>query len=152
MVNGFWQLYYTISGEELFVFCNKKTPYLYGLRRFANAYIIRLLGGVDKFLSALIVFMVINYIAEMLLVIVVEEKRSNVFLLKNMFKKAAIFILVIVSNIVGTIIESSYAIRTTVILFYISNEGLAILKNINRLGVPLPQILVKMLNQIGDGE
>ena len=60
-------------------------------------YIIRLLGGVDKFLSALIVFMVINYIAEMLLVIVVEEKRSNVFLLKNMFKKAAIFILVIVS-------------------------------------------------------
>lgn len=91
--------------------------------------------------------MVINYIAEMLLVIVGEEKRSNVFLLKNMFKKAAIFILVIVSNIVGTIIESSYAIRTTVILFYISNEGLAILKNINRLGVPLPQILVKMLKQ-----
>ena len=89
-------------------------------------YIIQLLGGVDKFLSALIVFMVINYIAEMLLVIVGEEKRSNVFLLKNMFKK--------------------------VILFYISNEGLAILKNINRLGVPLPQILVKMLNQIGDGE
>lgn len=115
-------------------------------------YIIQLLGGVDKFLSALIVFMVINYIAEMLLVIVGEEKRSNVFLLKNMFKKAAIFILVIVSNIAGTIIESNYAIRRTVILFYISNEGLAILKNINRLGVPLPQILVKMLNQIGNGE
>lgn len=33
-------------------------------------YIIQLLGGVDKFLSALIVFLVINYIAEMLLVIV----------------------------------------------------------------------------------
>lgn len=72
-------------------------------------YIIQLLGGVDKFLSALIVFMVMNYIAEMLLVIVGEKKRSNVFLLKNLFKKAAIFILVIVSNIVGTIIESSYA-------------------------------------------
>lgn len=115
-------------------------------------YIIQLSGGVDKFLSALIVFMVISYIAEIFLVIVGEEKRSGAFLLKNMVKKAAIFILVIISNIVGTIIESSYAIRTTVILFYISNEGLAILKNINRLGVPLPQILVKMLNQIGDGE
>ena len=67
-----------------------------------------------------------------------------------MFKKAAIFIPVIVSNIIGTIIESNCAIRTTVILFYISNEGIAILKNINRLGVPLPQTLVKMLNQIGD--
>ena len=113
-------------------------------------YIIRLLGGIDKFLSALIVFMVISYIAEILLVIVGEEKQSNVFLLKNMFKKVAIFIPVIVSNIIGTIIESNCAIRTTVILFYISNEGLAILKNINQLGVPLPQILVKMLNQIGD--
>ncbi len=48
-------------------------------------YIIRLLGGIDKFLSALIVFMVISYIAEILLVIVGEEKQSNVFLLKNMF-------------------------------------------------------------------
>ena len=115
-------------------------------------YIIQLLGGFDKFLSALVVFMVMNYMAEMLLVIAREKKRSNVFLLKNLFKKAAIFILVIVSNIVGSIIESSYAIRTTVILFYISNEGFAILKNINRFGVPLPQILVKMLNQIGDGE
>lgn len=113
-------------------------------------YIIQLLGGIDKFLSALIVFMVINYIAELLLLIVGEEKSSDVFLLKNMFKKAAIFIPVIVSNVVGTIIESNSAIRTTVILFYISNEGLAVLKNINRLGVPLPQRLVEMLNQIGD--
>ena len=113
-------------------------------------YIIQLFGGFDKFLSALIIFMVINYIAEILLVIVGEEKCSNVFLLKNIFKKSAVFILVIVSNVIGTIIESSCAIRTTVILFYISNEGLAILKNINQLGVPLPQILVEMLNRIGD--
>ncbi len=115
-------------------------------------YIIQLFGGVDKFLSALIVFMVINYIAEILLVIAGEEKRSNVFGLKSIFKKAAIFILVIVSNVVGTIIESNCAIRTTVILFYISNEGLAILKNINWLGVPLPQVLVEMLNRISDRE
>ncbi len=113
-------------------------------------YVIQLLGGIDKFLSALIVFMVISYIAEILLVIVGEEKQPNMFLLKNIFKKAAIFIPVIVSNIIGTIIESNCTIRTMVILFYISNEGLAILKNINRLGVPLPQILVEMLNRIGD--
>ena len=113
-------------------------------------YIIQLLGGIDKFLYALIVFMAISYITEILLVIVGEEKQSNVFLLKNMFKKAAIFIPVIISNIIGTIIESNCAIRTTVILFYISNEGLAILKNIKRIGVPLPQILVEMLMRIGD--
>ena len=113
-------------------------------------YVIQLLGGIDKFLSALIVFMVISYIAEIFLVIVGEEKQSNVFLLKSMFKKAAIFIPVIISNIIGTIIESNCAIRTTVILFYISNEGLSILKNINQLGVPLPQILVEMIKRIGD--
>ena len=113
-------------------------------------YIVKLFGGIDKFLSALIVFIVINYIVEILLVIVGEEKCSSVFLLKNIFKKVAIFILVIVSNVVGAIIESNCAIRTTVILFYISNEGLAILRNINQLGVPLPQILVEMLDRIGN--
>ena len=82
-------------------------------------YIIRLLGGIDKFLSALIVFMVISYIAEILLVIVGEEKQSNVFLLKNMFKKVAIFIPVIVSNIIGTIIESNCAITFYDCTYYI---------------------------------
>ncbi len=113
-------------------------------------YIIRLLGGIDNFLSALFVFMVINCITEILLVIVRDEKCSGILLLKNILKKAAIFILVIISNIIGTIIESNSAIRTTVILFYISNEGLAVLKNLNRLGVPFPQILVEVLKQIGD--
>ena len=113
-------------------------------------YIIQLLGGIDNFLSALFVFMVINCITEILLVIVRYEKCSGILLLKNILKKAAIFILVIISNIIGTIIESNSAIRTTVILFYISNEGLAVLKNLNRLGVPFPQILVEVLKQIGD--
>ena len=113
-------------------------------------YIVQLFGGIDKFFSALIVFIVINYIVEILLVIVGEGKSSSVFLLKNIFQKAAIFILVIVSNVVGEIIESNCAIRTEVILFYILNEGLAILKNINQLGVPLPQILIEMLDRIGD--
>ena len=31
------QLYFTINLEEIFYFCNKKMPYLCGLRRFANA-------------------------------------------------------------------------------------------------------------------
>ncbi len=89
---------------------------------------VKLLGGIDKYLSALIVFMAINYITEILLAIVGEERYSKMFLLKNMLKKVAIFILVIVSNMVGTIIESNCAIRTTVILFY-AVFGCKILEN-----------------------
>lgn len=111
-------------------------------------YIIQLLGGIDNLLSALIIFIVISYIADIFVAVAEKERHSNVFLLKNILKKAAIFILVIISNTVGTIIESNCAIRSVVILFYISNEGLAILENINRLGVPLPQILVEILNQL----
>lgn len=111
-------------------------------------FIIQLLGGIDKLLSALIVFIVINYIAEILLVIVGEEKRSNVSWVKNTFMKVTIFIPVIVANVVDIIIESNHIIRKAVFLHYISIEGLSILKNINRLGVPLPQILVEMLKQI----
>ena len=111
-------------------------------------YIIELLGGMDNLLSALVVFIVINYITDIFVAIAEKERHFKVFLLKNVFKKAAIFILVIISNTVGTIIESNCAIRMAVILFYISNEGLAILENINRLGVPLPQILIEILNQL----
>lgn len=46
----------------------------------------------------------------------------------------------------------NYIVEILLDLFYISNEGLAILKNINKLGVPLPQILAKMLKQIRDRE
>ena len=111
-------------------------------------YIIQLLGGMDNLLSALIIFIVINYIADTFVAIAEKKIPCNVFLLKNIFRKTAILILVIISNTVDTIIESNWAIRTAVILFYISNEGLAILENINRLGVPLPQILIEILNQL----
>lgn len=111
-------------------------------------YIIQLLGGMDNLLSALVVFIVINYITEIFVAIAEKQRHFNVFLLKNIFKEAAIFILVIISNTVGTIIESNCAIRSAVLLFYISNEGLAILENIKRLGVPLPQILIEILNQL----
>lgn len=46
----------------------------------------------------------------------------------------------------------NYIVEILLDLFYISNEGLAILKNINKLGVPLPQILAKMLKRIRDRE
>lgn len=111
-------------------------------------YIIQLLGGMDNLLSALIIFIAISYVTDIFVVVAEKKRHSNVFLLKNILKKAAIFILVIISNTVGMIIESNCGIRSVVILFYISNEGLAILENINRLGVPLPQILVEILSQL----
>lgn len=111
-------------------------------------YTIQLLGGMDNLLSALIIFIVISYVADIFVVVAEKKRHSNVFLLKNILKKAATFILVIISNTVGMIIESNCRIRSIVILFYISNEGLAILENINRLGVPLPQILVEILSQL----
>lgn len=111
-------------------------------------YIIRLLGGMDNLLSALIIFIAISHVADIFVVVAEKKRHSNMFLLKNILKKAAIFILVIISNTVGMIVGNNCAIRSAVILFYISNEGLAILENINRLGVPLPQILVEILSQL----
>lgn len=111
-------------------------------------YIIQLLGGMDNLLSALVIFIVINYLANTFVTIVEKKRPYDVFLLKNIIRKTAIFILVIISNTVDAIIKSNWTIRTAVILFYISNEGLDILKNINRLGVPLPQILIEILEQL----
>lgn len=111
-------------------------------------YIIQLLEGIDNLLFALIIFIIINLMTD-LLVAFAEKKRYFIWLfLMSIFRKTAILILVIVSSVIDLIVGKDSTIRTAVILFYLSNEGLAILKNVNHLGVPLPQILVKILNQL----
>lgn len=73
--------------------------------------------------------------------------------LKSLFRKIAIFILVSVANIIDTlIIMNDFSIRTIVILFYLSNEGLIILENLKRLDMVLLKILEKNMKQLNQDE
>lgn len=108
------------------------------------------LGGFDGFLYALIVFVIIDYITGVV-VGIAEKKLSSEIGFKGIARKVLIFLLVAIAHIVDTkVLGSSSAIRTAVIFFYISNEGISILENTAKLGLPIPRKLKETLDQLNE--
>ena len=108
------------------------------------------LGGVDGFLYALIAFVVIDYITGIMCA-VVDKKLSSEVGFKGIFKKVLIFALVGIGHILDTrVIGSGSVMRTAVIFFYLSNEGVSLLENAAYLGLPIPQKLKSVLEQLHD--
>jgi len=118
-----------------------------------GGYIGYFLGGWDGFLYALVAFVVIDYITG-IMVAVLEKRLSSEVGFRGIFKKVLIFSLVAVGHIIDSkLIQNGGAIRTAVIFFYLSNEGISILENTAKIGLPIPERLREVLEQInGDGE
>lgn len=108
------------------------------------------LGGYDGLLFTLIVFVGINYITEVMCAIV-DKKLSSEIKLKDIFKKILIFALVGIGNILDVqVIGNGSVFRTAVIFFYLSNVGISLLENASYLGLPIPEILRDVLEQLHD--
>ena len=109
-----------------------------------------LLGGCDGLLYALLAFVVIDYITGIMCA-VVDKKLSSEVGFKGIFKKVLIFALVGIGHILDTrVIGSGAVMRTAVIFFYLSNEGVSLLENAAYLGLPIPQKLKSVLEQLHD--
>jgi len=109
------------------------------------------LGGVDGFLYALVAFVAIDYVTGIMCAIV-ERVLSSEIGYRGIFKKVLIFALVGVAHIIDqNIIGDGSIIRTAVIFFYLSNEGISIIENATRLGLPIPEKLRDVLEQLKDG-
>lgn len=108
------------------------------------------LGGMDGFLLALIIFVIIDYITGVM-VAIVRQKLSSEIGFKGIAKKIAIFCLVAVAAVIDSkIIKDGSVIRMSVIFFYLSNEGISILENVSNLGLPIPKKLKNVLEQLKD--
>ncbi len=106
------------------------------------------LGGVDGFMYALVTFVVIDYLTG-IMVAVVEHKLSSEIGFRGIFKKVLIFILVGVGHMIDFyLIQNGSVIRTAVIFFYVSNEGISIIENAGKIGLPIPQKLQDILEQL----
>ena len=110
------------------------------------------LGGCDGLLYALIAFVVIDYITGVMCAIINRELSSAVGF-KGIFRKVLIFLLVGIANIIDVqVIGTGAVLRTAVIFFYISNEGVSLLENAGHLGLPIPEKIKTVLEQINDRE
>lgn len=109
-----------------------------------------LLGGIDSLFISLLIVISIDYITGILKAIYQKNLNSSVGI-KGILKKIGYILIVILATVIDRIInESSMAIRTLVIYFIISNEGISILENWGAIGLPLPQKLRQVLEKLND--
>lgn len=116
------------------------------------------MGGCDGLLYALIAFVVIDYLTGVMCAFA-DHTLSSELGFRGICRKVLIFLLVGMANILDVaVIGNGSVLRTAVIFFYISNEGVSLLENAGHLGLPIPQKMKEVLEQLhdrsekGDGE
>ena len=114
-----------------------------------GGYIGFYLGSIDAFIYTLLAFVIADYVTGVLRA-GVERKLSSSVGFKGIAKKIVIFIVVGIANLcdVNLIKGDGTMIRTAIIFFYIANEGLSILENTMAIGLPVPEKLREMLEQL----
>ena len=106
------------------------------------------LGGCDGLRYALIAFVVIDYITGVMCAVVDKNLSSEVGF-RGIFKKVLIFLLVGIGHLLDAqVIGTGSVVRTAVIFFYISNEGVSLLENAGHLGLPIPSKIKVVLEQL----
>lgn len=114
-------------------------------------------GGCDGLLYALIAFVVIDYITGVMCAVSDHTLSSQVGF-RGICRKVLIFLLVGIANILDIhVLGNGSVLRTAVIFFYISNEGVSLLENAAHLGLPIPEKVKDVLEQLhgraeGDGK
>lgn len=108
-------------------------------------------GEMDGLMIALIAFIVLDYVSGVL-VGASKRKLNSQTSFRGLCKKAMILLIVAVAHIVDTQILGGTAsvFRSATCGLYIASEGLSILENAGKLGVPLPKKLKEMLEQLHD--
>ena len=108
------------------------------------------LGGCDGLLIALVVFVAVDYITGVMCA-VSDKKLSSEVGFNGICRKVLIFLLVGIANIVDVqVIGTGSVLRTAVIFFYLSNEGVSLLENAAHLGLPVPEKMKDILAQLHD--
>lgn len=108
------------------------------------------LGGCDGLLFVLMMFVAMDYIIGIMCA-VVDKRLFNEVGFKGICRKVLIFMMVGIANILNMqIIGTDIVLRTAVIFFYLSNEGVSLLENAGYLGLPIPVKLKKVLEQLYD--
>ena len=106
------------------------------------------IGGCDGLVYALLIFVIIDYITGIMLAIS-EKKLSSAVGFKGICRKVLIFAMVGIANILDIhVLGEAGVLRTAVIFFYVSNEGISLIENGTRLGLPVPESLKTVLQQL----
>ena len=108
------------------------------------------LGGNDGVLYALIIFAVLDYLTGFMCALA-DRKLSSKVGFKGICRKVLIFAMVGVGHLLDLhLLGGGSVLRTAINFFYLSNEGLSIVENSAHFGLPIPDKLRKVLEQLHD--
>ena len=109
-----------------------------------------IMGGCDGLIIALVVFTAVDY-ATGVMCAVSDKKVSSEVGFKGICRKVLIFALVGLANVLDAeVLKTGSILRTAVIFFYLSNEGISLLENAGHLGLPIPGKMMQVLEQLHD--
>ncbi|WP_078379305.1 phage holin family protein [Sutcliffiella halmapala] len=125
---------------------DKYTAIYVGTVSFLGSVASFLYGGFSMLLLFLIAFVVVDYVTGILAAFV-EKKLSSRVGFKGIAQKIFIFALVSIAHVLDIILGTT-VIKDVTILFYLVNEFISIMENANRMGVPIPEILKKLIDTV----
>lgn len=114
---------------------------------FTAATLENIFGGFDGMLITLVVFISVDYISGVLCAFISKSLSSRIGAI-GIAKKFGILCVIALSASIQKYIFKTDTLRSAVILYYISNEGISILENCAKLGIPIPQKLRGALTSI----
>ena len=124
------------------------------MREFINTVLagiatttVYLIGGFDVALNCLLIAIVLDYISGMIKAYIKRELSSTIGL-KGILKKVGVLIIVMLATLIDRVTGETGAVRTLVIYYFVTNEGLSIIENLGAAGVPIPSKLKKALKSL----
>ena len=115
-----------------------------------GAWLGYFLGGNDGLLYALLVFVIVDYITGVMCAIE-DRKLSSAVGFRGLCRKVLTFLLVGIAQVLDVhVLNQPGVLRTAVIFWAIANNGLSILENAAHLGLPVPEQLKQVLEQLHD--
>lgn len=114
--------------------------------------LVYLFGPCDALIMALVAVVALDYITGVMRA-GLKRKLSSSVGFQGLLKKVAIFVLVALASLLDKLVPATNeAVRASVCVFYIANEGISILENVGEMGVPLPKILKDVLKRLDGGK
>lgn len=118
---------------------------------FISSFFVFLFGDFDIAFKILICLMIIDYFTGVMHAYYFKTVSSKIGF-KGIIKKVATLSLVVLSSLMDQLIGNGFIIRSLVLFYLISNEGISIVENISLMGVPVPEIIKKALQKLTEGK
>ena len=109
-----------------------------------------LLGGWDKSLEILLIFIIMDYVTGIAAAFKTKTLKSSVGF-EGLMKKGAIFLIVILAAQLDRITGNDAGVfRASTAFFFIANDGLSIVENVGEMGIKLPKFITSALTKLRD--